>query len=316
MIYLFIFILLVVIEVFYFKLAEKLNIVDKPNQRSLHFKPTIRGGGILFPISMILFYFIFDFQYMFFIIGLILISVVSFLDDIYNLPNKYRIFIHFVSASLLLYQFDLFNKFGILSFVILILIVGIVNAYNFMDGINGLTGGYSLINLSTLIAINTYNYNFINSDFLIFITFGILIFDFFNFRNKAICFAGDVGSISIAFILIFVIGNLILETNQIVYILFFVIYGLDTVLTIIFRIFNGENIFRAHNKHLFQLMVQKLGFSHLKVSLIYILIQFFINFSVVYVLANYNDYINTFGISMILVLLITYLIVRKNISVS
>jgi len=86
--------------------------------------------------------------------------------------------------------------------VALIVCVGIINAYNFMDGINGITGGYSLSVLLPLIYLNTTD-NFISQDYLYVVGMSLLVFCFFNFRKKAKCFAGDVGSISIAFILPF-----------------------------------------------------------------------------------------------------------------
>lgn len=289
MIYCFIFFLLLILELAYFKLANHYNIIDKPNQRSLHTQITIRGGGIIFPIAIIFYFFYSGLQYPYFIAGLLFISIISFLDDIYTIPNRYRIVIHFLSMLLLLYEIIIFNQIGFWVFLLIIVLVGIINAYNFMDGINGITGGYSLINLLSLLLVNNYFTKFVENDFIIFIIFGVVIFNLFNFRKSAKCFAGDIGSVSIAFIIIFLLIKLILQTNQYIYILFLTLYGIDTIFTLIVRIWLKENIFKAHNKHFFQLLVNKLGFSHLQVSLLYSTIQLVINLFVIFVVVSIGN---------------------------
>lgn len=286
MIYCFIFLILFILELAYFQLADRYNIIDKPNQRSLHTQTTIRGGGIIFPIAIIIYFFYSDFQYPYFVIGLFFISIISFLDDIYTISNQYRIVIHFLSIFLLFYDVSIFNHIGFWIFLLVIILVGIINAYNFMDGINGITGGYSLVNLLSLLFVNTYFIKFIENDFIIFIILGVVVFIFFNFRKRAKCFAGDIGSISIAFIIIFLLIKLILETNQYIYILFLTLYGIDTVFTLVVRIWLRENIFKAHNKHFFQLLVNKFGFSHLQASFFYLTVQLIINLFIIFVVES------------------------------
>lgn len=285
MIYCFILLLLFILEFAYFQLAERYNIIDKPNQRSLHTHTTIRGGGIIFPATIIIYFFYSHLEYPYFIAGLLFISIISFLDDINTIPNRYRIVIQFLSVFLLLNEFTIINQIGFWSLLLIVTLVGIINAYNFMDGVNGMTGGYSLVNLLSLLLVNNYFTNFIENDFILFIILGVVIFNFFNFRKKAKCFAGDVGSVSIAFTIIFLLIKLILQTNQYIYILFLTLYGIDTVFTLVVRIWLRENIFIAHNKHFFQLLVRNFGFSHLQVSLIYLILQLIINLFVIFVIA-------------------------------
>ena len=166
-------------------------------------------------------------------------------------------------------------------FIIIVLATGTLNAYNFMDGINGMTGGYSLVTVISLIYINSYVYQFIANDFLFFFLLALVVFSFFNFRTKAVCFAGDVGSLTIAYIIVYLIIKLVSESHQFVFILFLTLYGIDTIFTIAQRIFKKENIFEAHRLHLFQVAVSKTGMPHLSMSLIFIGVQTAINLVIV-----------------------------------
>ena len=181
-----------------------------------------------------------------------------------------------------------------------------------MDGVNGMTGGYSLINLLSLFYINNYVVKFVENEFVIFILLGVMVFNIFNFRKKAMCFAGDVGSISIAFIIVFLLMKLILLTNQYIYILFLTLYGIDTVFTLLIRTWQKENIFTAHNKHFFQLLVHKCNFSHLKVSLHYIFVQLIINL-VVIILAKFEQYSLYFSVIILTILSCVYIYYRMKI---
>jgi len=271
------FIALFILELVYFKLADHFNIIDKPNERSSHSSITLRGGGIIFPVASVLFFLCFSFQYPWFLSGLVAIALISFLDDLHTLNNKIRLGVHMLAVGLLFYQWDLFNLpwYGIL--IAAILVIGTINAYNFMDGINGITGLYSLITILSFYYINENVVVFTSSDFLILIGLSLLVFNFFNFRKKAKCFAGDVGSVSIAFILIFLLGQLILKTENLTYILLLLVYGLDAVTTIIFRIIRKENIFEAHRSHFYQYLANERKWPHVWVSALYALVQLGVN---------------------------------------
>lgn len=280
-----IFIILLVlfaIELLYFKAADHFNIIDKPNSRSSHTALTIRGGGIIFGIAAILFFCLYQFQYPFFITGLFLIALISFLDDILTLNNKVRLFIHLLAVSLLFYQLDLFSMAWYLVIIAAIFVIGTINAYNFMDGINGITGAYSLIAIGSLYYINQYVIAFTSNELLIIIGLSLIVFNFFNFRKRAKCFAGDVGSVSIAFIVLFLLLQLIIKTQNLNYLLLLLIYGLDAVTTILFRLIRKENIFEAHRTHFYQYWANERKVSHLLVSSIYALIQLAVNVLIVY----------------------------------
>ena len=285
--YLIIILLLFVFLLAYFKIADKYNIIDKPNHRSAHSEITLRGGGIIFPIVFLLFLGSQIFHhnavtaptnYIIFGAGLFAICVISFIDDVVALSNKIRIFFHFISVTLLLWFIDAFRIIPIWALPLLfILIIGILNAYNFMDGINGITGLYSLITLCSLWYINQNIVNLVEGNFIIFPILACIVFLFFNFRKKAKCFMGDIGSIGIGFWIVSLLGLLIFDTGEIKYLLFLTVYGIDVILTILERLKLKENIFDAHRRHLYQLLVNEKQQSHLLISFVYAFIQILIN---------------------------------------
>lgn len=278
MIYIIILLLLFVLELFYFKIADRYNIIDKPNERSSHTKITLRGGGVIFYLGILLYFLFFDFTYPWFFVGLTLISGVSFADDVRSVPNRIRLLIHFMAMLLMFYDLGLFSGTPFWYILIsLIFCTGIINAYNFMDGINGITGGYSLSVLLVLIYINSVQVEFIDHAFLYTIFLAVLVFNIFNFRKNAKCFAGDVGAVSIAFILVFALGRLILKTGDLTYIVLLAVYGVDSILTIIHRLLLHENIFKPHRKHAYQLLANELKIPHIGVSAFYAILQLVIS---------------------------------------
>ena len=232
--------------------------------------------------------------YPFFLLAVTLAAGISFVDDIRSLPDSVRLVIQFLAMGLLILQLflsghgSLFADSGWLpatGFAILALIVcvGATNIYNFMDGINGITAGYSLAVLLPLLVMNR-RAAFISDSFLVVAALSVLVFSFFNFRprGKARCFAGDVGSVGIAFILLFAIGMLIVATGDMTWLIFLLVYGVDGCLTICHRILLHENLGEAHRKHAYQLMANELKMSHPAVSLIYMALQLAVSLGFIY----------------------------------
>ncbi len=270
--------ILVVVLVFlaflYLQLATKFNIIDKPNERSSHTIPTIRGGGILFFFSMIIYFVVHDFQYPFFIIGLSLIALISFIDDLVTLGAKFRLVFQFVALSLLLFQAELFYPPYLIFSLLLIVSIGFINIYNFMDGINGITGLCSLAALVGFLFLNS-RVSVVPNNFIMYPILAILVFGYFNFRKKARFFAGDVGSISIALVIAFLVVSFVKKMQSPLPLLFVAAYIVDGGLTILRRLFNKENILEPHRSHLYQRLVQKTHLSHLQVSCMFALVQLF-----------------------------------------
>lgn len=291
MIYIVIAAILMAAELLYFKIADKFNIIDRPNMRSSHTSITLRGGGVVFLFGAWIYAAFFGVTYPWFLIGLTLVGVVSFIDDVHSLPDSVRLVVQFAAMFLMFYQFGIlnWNDWWIVC-IALIVCVGITNSYNFMDGINGITGAYSLAVMLPLIYLNE-TVGFIEMPFLVVITLSILVFLFFNFRKKAKCFAGDVGSISMAFIVVFALGLLMLQTRDFSYIVFLAVYGVDAVLTIVHRIMLHENLGEAHRKHAYQLMANELKVSHLKVSAGYMLVQLAVSAGLIFIPINHYLYL-------------------------
>ena len=292
MVYVIVLVLLVLAELFYFKVADKFNIIDKPNERSSHSSIVLRGGGVSFSLSMIVWAVLMTMQgngqvvisYLPFLVGLLLVAGVSFWDDVKSLPDSVRLVVQFVSMGLMFWSMGIlhWNMWWVVL-IALIVCVGATNVINFMDGINGITAGYSLAVLLPLVLLNQ-QLVFIELSFLVVAILGVLVFCLFNFRpkGKAKCFAGDVGSIGIAFIMLFAIGKLVVMTGDVTYLIFLLVYGVDGCLTICHRILLHENLGEAHRKHAYQLMANELKIGHVKVSLLYMAMQLVVSLGFIY----------------------------------
>mgnify|MGYP004507007197 FL=1 len=296
--YFIVFVLLLLMEVVYFKIAKRFNIVDKPNERSSHTSVVLRGGGIIFLLAVWIWSAFSGFSYPLFLVAVTLAAGVSFIDDIHSLPDSVRLVVQFMAMGLMIWQIFLSVPDGFafgeslwakIAFVVIALIVcvGATNIYNFMDGINGITAGYSLVVLAILAIIST-RINFISDTFLCVMILAVLVFSFFNFRprGKAKCFAGDVGSVGMAFIVLFAIGMLIARTGDITWLILLLVYGVDGCLTICHRIMLREDLGQAHRKHAYQLMANELKISHPVVSFIYMALQLVVSLGFIFLIPN------------------------------
>ena len=311
--YFIIFILLFVAEFLYFRIADKCNIIDKPNERSSHSTIVLRGGGIMFLISVWIWGAFFGFQYPWFLVGLTLVAGISFVDDIHSLPDSVRLVAQFAAAAMAFYQLGILHwSMWWIILLALIVYVGATNVINFMDGINGITAGYSLAVLIPLALVNINNV-FVEQSLIISTILASLVFCIFNFRpkGKAKCFAGDVGSIGIAFIILFLLGNVIIRTMDITWLIFLLVYGVDGCLTIVHRIMLHENLGEAHRKHAYQIMANELKVGHVKVALLYTVMQLVISLGFIYLCPDtvLAHWLYLVGVSAVLA--ITYILFMK-----
>jgi len=306
------FLILLVSLLVYFKLAYKYNIIDKPNERSSHSYITIRGGGVIFTLAAILWFLLYGFNEPYIIGSLVAIALISFLDDVMVLSNKIRISIHFLAVSVLFWQVQVFELPWYVVVITYVFTIGWINAFNFMDGINGITSFYALTLLSSLLWVSQTT-NFLRIEYgnqlLILLIISLIIFSFFNARKRAKTFAGDIGSVGMAFLLAWFIIKLILETGRIEYILFVIVYGIDSVITIIYRLKRKENIFKAHRTHLYQYLSNELRLPHVLVSAIYAIIQLTINIITIVLIDNGVMTITAFA-SFLVILSTIYLLIR------
>lgn len=284
--YIAIFFGLLVLELTYFCIADKFNIIDKPNERSSHTRIVLRGGGIIFTIALWIWSIVYGFHYPWMLAGVTLAAGVSFIDDIHSLSDSLRLVMQFVAMFLVFQEVGLLHwDMWYIVLVALIICVGATNVYNFMDGINGITGGYSLVILIPLFVLNQ-RYDFVEESLLVVIGLSLLVFCLFNFRKKARCFAGDVGSIGIALMLSFCVARLMFVTGDVAWLVLILVYGVDGCLTIVHRIILHENLGEAHRKHAYQLMANELGMPHVVVSSIYMILQLTVSLLVIYVIPD------------------------------
>lgn len=285
----------------YFVVAKHFGIIDKPSDRSSHVVPALRGGGILFPLMYMLVgitsvYFGYHAISLWFILGIFLIATISFWDDVATLSPKIRVVVHLLSVAILIWQTGIYEYGFLIVLLSIILIIGSINAYNFMDGINGITALYSMVVVGSL----TYLLPEMRLQYLL---VGIIVFAIYNVRKKAVCFSGDVGSVSLAYIIAFCIAKLMVNTQEIKWIFLLGMYGIDSIITILYRLKRKENIFKPHRTHLYQYLANERGVSHVGVSTIYALTQLALNVVVI-------QYGFTMGLLAFGVLALVYLVFR------
>ncbi|MET1260751.1 UDP-GlcNAc--UDP-phosphate GlcNAc-1-phosphate transferase [Flagellimonas sp. DF-77] len=280
--------ILIITAFLYSKVAIRFNIVDNPNFRSSHTIPTIRGAGILFVFACLLFFLFYGFQYPYFIGGLVLIASVSFVDDIITLGSGTRLIAQFAAIAALFFEIEALQELPLLYLaVLLVLSLGFINIFNFMDGINGITGIYALSVLIPLWYANHYIATYTSEEFLWLLMLSILIFGYSNFRKKAKVFAGDVGSVSLGLTLVFLLTRLAMATEHYYYFMFVFVYALDGGFTILERLlYQKENIFKPHRRHLYQLMTDTLKMPHMLTSLYYGVAQLLISAGVIFAVST------------------------------
>ena len=256
----------------YLKIAPQYNIIDKPNERSSHTNPTIRGAGIVFPIMFVSFILFFGHPggNVDLIMGVTLLGVVSFYDDFRNVPFGLRLFAQLIAVGLLFNELFVWLWPMWLIVSAGILIISTINAFNFMDGINGLTGIYALVTAISLYVVK-------QDVALLGVIAALVAFLFYNLRKNARCFSGDVGAVSLAFIFAYYILNFSMESENPMWVLLLSVYGIDAAITIVFRLIRNENILRGHRSHFYQFLANEKQIPHVWVTLIYGAIQTLFN---------------------------------------
>lgn len=274
-IYLIVFVLLLVAELLYFRIADKYNIIDKPNERSSHNYITIRGGGIIWWVAALLFVLFNSSETTgWFLAGITLMAGISLWDDVKGLGQKVRLLAQLVAMTCAFIFTGIFGMYPWWAIALgYIVFIGIVNAYNFMDGVNGITGLYTIAVLASLQYVNLSYGNFVHPNLIWYPMIASAVFLFFNFRKRARCFAGDVGSVTIAFWIVTLLLILIIKTENLIWIGFLMVYGVDTVMTILHRIYLKQNIMEAHRLHFYQILANEKKVPHRLVSLIYFTVQ-------------------------------------------
>lgn len=300
--------------------ALRKKILSIPNERSLHDIPTPIGGGlaivIAWYIGISIFFFIgvIDKDLYFALLSGVLLTIVSFIDDLIGLKPSVRLFFHFITSIIAFYFLGGLRQLVIpglnINYLYLIFplaIIGMVwfiNLFNFMDGVDGFA---SLEAVTICLVIYFLSGNVIN----ILLVACILGFMFWNWP-KAKIFMGDVGSTQLGFIL--VVLGIYFHNNYQFSILNWIMlsspFWFDATFTLFRRWRNGEKLSKAHKKHAYQRIVQA-GFSHLQVNVALIIINLF----VVAMILIYREIkflqIPLFLLTLFLLFLITKRIDRK-----
>lgn len=279
--------------------AEKRSLLDVPNERSLHIKPTARGGGIAivltwFPgITYLFFSKNIDPNLYFALMSGLLISVISFIDDIYKLTYLPRLIVQAIATIIALFFIGGLKKIDIgfyiiensffLTLLIFFSILWFINLFNFIDGIDGYAATEAIFVSLALIF-------FLKDTFLLLFAASILGFIPWNW-DKAKIFMGDIGSTLLGFTLaVFAVYyQNITEFSIFNWLILTSVFWFDATYTLFNRLRNKEKLNQAHKKHIYQRIVQS-GFTHQKTVLFSLAINFIL-FLLVFFTYEHNKYI-------------------------
>ncbi len=294
MIYLILLILSFLLTYFIKNYAVKKSLMAEVTDRSSHTIPTPHGGGIAIAASWFIgisyLYFIHDIDsslYYALMIGIV-ISVVSYFDDLFELSANLRLFVQALVTFFGLYFLGGFESFDFGLFSIsnqiftnisaFFMIIWFINLYNFLDGIDGYAGSEAVfLGLAGFLL-------FGDNQFLVLVV-AVLGFLVWNW-HKAKIFMGDVGSTLLGYnVAIFTIYYANQEPSGFwIWIILFGVFWFDATLTLFRRYKNGEKLSKAHKKHAYQRLVQS-GWSHDKVVLFFMFVNIIL-FGLVYFVSN------------------------------
>lgn len=277
-------IILVLSLYIYFPIARKYKLMAGVNNRSSHKKPVVTAAGFIFYLSYILYVIMQviegDGVQWWWFAGLTLLAVVSFIDDLKDLWFLIRLFAQGIAAILMMWQLSITCNIPpapsvsqwAAAIMLLIMSVGMFNLYNFMDGLNGMLGCLALGMAVPMYLLGEYTFvahGFVDSTLILTTILGVLVFLFFNFRKQPMCFSGDVGSVVLGYMMAYMVLSLVIKTGNVAFFLMFSVVFVEAGLTVLQRLFAGDNIFAPHRIHLFQLYCNEFYKSHLLVSSIY-----------------------------------------------
>ncbi len=221
-----------------------------------------------------------------FLLGVVALAVVSYVDDLRDLPSWLRMAVQVAAVLLVFLSFPLQLELW-KAMLVCIGFVGVLNIYNFMDGVNGMLALYSLSVLLSLLYLNNFDGPFVDNDLLLTLLVADLVFAFFNCRRCALCFSGDVGSIVMGFAVLYLMLRYVLSLPQdgvsVSVLTLVVVYLADGGLTILKRFLAGKNVFKPHREHLYETLANDLKVPHLRISLIYAVLQLAINVGYIFV---------------------------------
>jgi len=293
----------------YLHLAKDMGMVAIPGARSSHAAVTLKGAGVIIPISFLILW-IFDREVSGVLMaGVLMCSFIGFYDDLRGLGVGVRLLVQAVACILFVY-YELPDLPIYMMGILVIILIGSVNVYNFMDGINGMLVGYSTVTLLSLLWID-HREGLEMAGWLYSALAAVWVFGYYNFRSTARCFAGDVGSLSMGFLIAALLMWTIYRTEEYSYVMLMVVYYIDAGITIIQRLWKGENILQAHRFHLYEILGNERKIPHLKVATLYLSIQGLLNVYTLFIHPLASGHIDLIGIVTGLVLI--YLVVKRKV---
>ena len=287
----------IIFAVLYVLFGRRCGLYDHPNGRSSHATPTMTGMGLVMVCAFLFYGFSTGFTLPdYFVVGLLLLATVSFVDDLIFLKHSLRFVVQILAIAMMLWQMPFASQnqeHVILAVAGLIFGIGVINAFNFMDGINGMLLLSSFVILGSFFYLNEFvtdsdgkALHYTDSNFIIAMMIALVVMGFLNVRNKALAFMGDVGSMTISMIILYLMYSLLLATGNYIYLLLFSVFGIDAGLTVCYKLILRENIFVPHRDFLFKRLVHIAKLPHLKVSVGYALAQLAINSTVLLLPVN------------------------------
>ncbi|MDA0686792.1 MAG: hypothetical protein O3C22_08190 [Bacteroidetes bacterium] len=301
----------------YPRLAAVLNMVDVPNSRSSHRRATPTGFGLVLVVGVLLNLAHVPYADAWeFYTGFLLIAMTSFLDDYKPIAPGLRFLAQVAAVGLILYALPI-SKTNLDSPIVLLFAlifgVGMLNAYNFMDGINGMLLLHVLVVLGTLMSINMgwlgverHHVHFIDNDILGIAFFVALLLAIVNARNQALGFIGDVGALGFAFIILYALYQLFAQTQNYMYFIFIGIFGIDTGCTIAVKLWRNESVTLPHRDFLFKRFVHVFKQSHLSISAPYALVQLASNIIVLQFPADLSSHWQLFWLAMFIATMVVF----------
>lgn len=294
-------VILFFIEVLYIAVARRFNIIAKVSNSNYNEnrQPVINGGGILFFIATAVFFLFKNDGNGYFMsmpwsvfTALAMLAIVSLIDDMRELSPYIRLACHVIAVSVMFftltsassqmdvewYWFPVFLLFG----------TAFINAYNFMDGITGITGCYSFTTMFSLFFI-FFPTALISPWYFIIPAIATAVFCAFNCRKHEVCFSGDAGSISMAYIILFPLAAWALYFKDISIITLVSVYLVDAGMTIFLRLIRRKNLLQRHHEHIYQLLAYRCHWNHILIAAIYSILQFVITLGYVYTPAGRRD---------------------------
>lgn len=288
--------------------SEKIGMIDIPNKRSSHERPTTKGGGLAFfsVLSVVLLWFFFshpNYRAILtpILIGGTIIILLGWLDDRRSLSAGLRLLVHFF-VSLLVYGFAthwfqghlainfLPNLIWVNALFSLLYIAWFINLYNFMDGADGLASSTTVVG-SLLMAVISVGHNSPELAMIYcMIAYTVGGFLFYNWSPARI-FMGNTGSYFLGFLFgsLAIVAKAQVDMSFYPHIILFGFFIFDSTYIVFRRAFRREPLFRAHKMFIFQKLLAK-GWSHRKVSVFYTMVVIFWLFPLANIALKYNNF--------------------------